>query len=224
VDRVAHPEYLRQKAVELRRTRRLTIDELADCLALPRTTIYYWVRDIEIPRSPGLAFGSPGHPAAQARAKGNRAMQAKWRKIREEEYRRGTEEFLTLCGEPTFRDFVCMYIGEGYKRSRNEVSLCNSDPAVVKLAQTWIVRLSANPVTYSIQYHADQSIDELRAFWSHRLGIRPDEVRFQRKSNSKQLTGRRWRSRYRVLKVCAADTRFRARLQAWIELVEADWG
>jgi hypothetical protein len=34
-----HPAYLREKARELRRHRRLTIDELADCLALPRTTI-----------------------------------------------------------------------------------------------------------------------------------------------------------------------------------------
>jgi hypothetical protein len=79
-------------------------------------------------------------------------------------------------------------------------------------------------VRYSIPYHSDQSIEEFREFWARRLGIDPGEVKFQRKSNSNQLRGRRWRSRYGVLKVHAADTRFRARLQAWIELVEADWG
>ncbi len=151
-------------------------------------------------------------------------MQARWRAIREESYREGRRMFAGLCLEPTFRDFVCMYIGEGYKRKRTQVSLCNSDPAVVKLAQTWISRFSVNPVKYSIQYHADQSLDELRRFWSERLDIDPDEIKFQRKSNSNQLKGRKWRSQYGVLNVHAADTRFRARLQAWIDLVEADWG
>jgi hypothetical protein len=43
-----YPPYLREKARTLRRERKLTLDELAECLALPRTTIYYWVRDLPI--------------------------------------------------------------------------------------------------------------------------------------------------------------------------------
>jgi hypothetical protein len=222
---VAHPDYIRRKAISLRRTQKLTIDEIADCLSLPRTTVYHWVREIEIPRKPGAAFPrSPVERPSAAQRKGTLAMQERWRTIREESYKEGLAEFPSLCGEPTFRDFVCMYIGEGYKRRRTQVALCNSDPAVVKLAQTWIKRFSINPVKYSIQYHADQQLDELRRFWSRRLDIEPDEIRFQRKSNSNQLSGRKWRSRYGVLNVHAADTRFRARLQAWIDLVEADWG
>jgi len=45
-----YPPYLREKARQLRRDRKLTIDQLAECLALPRTTIYYWVRDLRIPQ------------------------------------------------------------------------------------------------------------------------------------------------------------------------------
>jgi hypothetical protein len=74
-----------------------------------------------------------------------------------------------------------------------------------------------------VQHHADQSLDELRIFWSDLLSIDPSAVKFQRKSNSNQLKGRRWRSRYGVLTVRTADTRFRARLQAWIDLVQSDW-
>ena len=40
----------------MRIERRLTIDELAERLALPRTTIYYWVRDLPITGS-GLGGG-----------------------------------------------------------------------------------------------------------------------------------------------------------------------
>jgi hypothetical protein len=66
----------------------------------------------------------------------------------------------------TFRDFVCLYIAEGYKRNRNVVSICNSDPAVVQLATLWMSRLTERKREYSIQYHADQNPDELREFWS----------------------------------------------------------
>jgi transposase-like protein len=219
---VAHPDYVRQKAIELREVQQLTIDEIAECLSISRSTVFYWVKGIEITRKPGTESWAKG-PPTEAQRKGTLAMQERWRVIREQAYREGELEFEELCLVPTFRDFVCMYIGEGYKRRRTQVSLCNSDPAVVKLAQTWIARFSRNPVGYSIQFHADQSLDELRQFWSERLDIDPDEIKFQRKSNSNQLKGRKWRSQYGVLDVHAADTRFRARLQAWIDLVERDW-
>jgi transcriptional regulator with XRE-family HTH domain len=45
-----HPLYLTEKARKLRLEKKLTIDELAECLALSRTTIYYWVQDIPVPR------------------------------------------------------------------------------------------------------------------------------------------------------------------------------
>ena len=38
---MAHAPYLRDKARELRISKKLTIDELAERLSLPRTTIYY---------------------------------------------------------------------------------------------------------------------------------------------------------------------------------------
>jgi hypothetical protein len=45
---MVHPAYIREKARELRVAKRLTMDELADRLAIPRATIYYWVRDLPI--------------------------------------------------------------------------------------------------------------------------------------------------------------------------------
>jgi transcriptional regulator with XRE-family HTH domain len=73
---MTHPDYLREKARSLRISKKLTIDEIAERLALPRTTIYYWVRDLRIPRAP-----SAGWPES-ARRLGNLAMQAKYRRIR----------------------------------------------------------------------------------------------------------------------------------------------
>lgn len=144
---MAHPAYLRKKARSLRGERRLTIDELAERLALPRGTIYSWVREIPIART---------SRQSAAQRVGTLAMKAKYRKRREEAYRWGRQEFAKLAGDPSFRDFVCLYIAEGYKRSRNTVSLCNSDPAVMALATRWMSHFSARPLKASVQYHADQ--------------------------------------------------------------------
>ena len=71
--------------------------------------------------------------------------------------REDSAEFDSLQADATFRDFVCLYVAEGYKRNRNVVSLCNSDPAVVRLANRWICSFTGNLVDYGIQYHADQA-------------------------------------------------------------------
>jgi predicted DNA-binding transcriptional regulator AlpA len=212
-----HQLYIRQKARQLRVDKKLTIDELADCLALSRSTIYYWVRDIPVPRKTRAEWPE------SARLAGGRAVRKKFRLLREAAYAEGRATFADLCADPTFRDFVNLYIAEGYKRCRNQVALANSDPAVVKVADHWIRRFSASRITYSIQYHADQNLVHLRAFWGRELDIDPASIRLQRKSNSNQLSGRRWRSRYGVLTVAAGDTYLHARLQAWMDCLREQW-
>jgi excisionase family DNA binding protein len=215
---MSHPDYLRLKARQLRIERRYTIDELAERLALSRSTIYYWVRDLPIPGS-----GPGGEFPLSARRKGTLAMQRKYRLLREAAYQEGVESFEALSVDPTFRDFVCMYIGEGYKRNRNSVSICNSDPTVVTLGNRWLRRLSSRRPHYAIQYHVDQDLSELQAFWSRTLDVEPEVLRLQRKSNSNQMSGRMWRSQYGVLAVGVSDTLLRARLQAWMDLVRKSW-
>lgn len=202
----------------MRVERRLTIDQIAERLALPRTTIFYWVRDLTVPRS---KFDP--RPMTAARARAARANSRKHAAIRHAAYQRGASEFAALCEQDSFRDFVCLYLAEGYRRNRNNVGLGNSDPAVVALADRWIRRFARNPVTYSVQYHADQDLGELQEFWGGLLSVAPATVKMQRKSNSGQLGGRTWRSRYGVLSVRCCDTLFRARLQAWMDLLRASW-
>ncbi len=202
----------------MRVERQLTIDELAERLALSRSTIYYWVRDLPIPGS-----GSGGEWPEAVRRKGTVAMQRKYRLLREAAYAQGMREYEELAVDPTFRDFVCLYIAEGYKRDRNSVAICNSDPAVMQLATRWIRTLSSKALEVSIQYHADQDLNELCEFWGGALGLEPSVIKLQRKSNSGQLKGRTWRSKHGVLQVRMGDTSFRARLQAWMDRVRDEW-
>ena len=104
------------------------------------------------------------------------------------------------------------------------MALGNSNPRVVQLAAGWIRRFSRNPVTFYVQYHADQDLSELKAFWAGALGVVDDDIQAQRKSNSRGLAARSWRSIHGVLTVRACDTLFRARRQGWMDRVEEEWG
>jgi transcriptional regulator with XRE-family HTH domain len=210
---VTHPDYLREKARQMRVEKDLTIDEISERLGISRQTIAYWVTDLPLKKP-------PRRPDYESRAIAN---SLRYKERRDAAHEAGWEEFDELVLELTFRDFVCMYIGEGSKRSRNTVAICNSDPKVMILADYWIHRFATNPVGYSLQYHADQDLDELKGFWGRMLRIEPAEIRLQRKSNSNQLTGRCWRSRWGVLTIRACDTYFRARLQAWMDRLFEEW-
>jgi transposase-like protein len=211
---MAYPEYLRQRAIELRMVNKLSLDEIAERLALSKTTVYYWIKGIPLQRE---------RRATAGQRKGNRSMQKKYKLLRDQAYAQGLAQYDELLKVPTFRDFVVLYVAEGFKRNRNCVSIGNSDPNMVSLAAGWLASLTEKPLIYCIQYHADQNLDTLRAFWGQVLNIDGAVIRFQRKSNSGQLAGRRWRSAHGVLTVVVNDTYLRARLQAWIDRVRDDW-
>jgi hypothetical protein len=209
---MAYPAYLRARARELRLTKHLSLDELVAHLALPKTTIYYWIKDLPL-----------GRERRESPHNGTRAMQAKYRRLREAAYEQGLAEYEELLHIPMFRDFVVLYIAEGYKRSRNTASLCNSDPAIVAVAASWLQRLSGRVPIVSVQYHADQDTKTLAAFWGDRLGVDPAAVRFHPKTNSSELRTRTWRCAHGVAAVAVHDTQFRARLQAWMDQIRANW-
>jgi AcrR family transcriptional regulator len=211
---MAYPDYVRERARQLRVEKKLSLDEIAERLALPKTTVYYWVKDLPLarPRSnPGQQLGS-------------QAVRTKHARLREEAYAEGLASFDDLVREATFRDFVVLYIAEGYKRNRNTVSISNSDPAVIALSTNWLRRMSDHQPFIDVQYHADQDPEELRSFWSDVTGVSAEFVRCFPKSNSGKLRTRTWRCEHGVAAVKVHDTLFRARLAAWIDRVRQGWG
>jgi hypothetical protein len=103
------------------------------------------------------------------------------------------------------------------------VSVCNSDLAVMLLADRWMRRLAGRAIDYVVTYHPDQKPEVLAAFWSEYLGLPADAVRCTPKSNSGRLSGRVWRCEHGVLAIVSYDTYFRARLGAWIDSIKGEW-
>ncbi len=205
---MAYPRYLRDRACELRTEKHLSLIEIADRLSLPKTTVYYWIKDLPL-----------GRPRRTTPARVIEQSKHEFRRLRDDAYARGLAEYDDLIELPTFRDFVVLYIAEGYKRNRNRVSIANSDARVVAMAAGWLRILTPKALTYAIQYHADQRLDQLRQYWGDvdsDGGSRP-EVQQQLIASLKLAM----RARRRDISVY--DTYLRARLQAWIDRVRQDW-
>jgi hypothetical protein len=207
-------DHLRQKAIELRTVKRLALDDIVERLSLPRTTVYEWIKDIPIPAT---------EKQSEAQRKKAELVRVKYAALRDDAYQQGWDEAPELLKVVSFRDFVVLYMAEGYKRGRNSVSFVNSDASTVKLANHWICQFAKNKMDYRIQCHADHDEDELIRYWAEVVGIAPDLIRVMRKSNSGQLAGRRFRSQYGLLTVRVGDTYLRARLQAWMDYVKQQW-
>ncbi len=197
-------------ARSLRVEQRLTVDELAVRLSLPRSTIYYWVRDLPLrrdARSGGSAETS--HKASRARS----AVA----------YEEGLETFEELSAQPTFRDFICVYLVQGDQRDRTRVALTNPDPAVMRLVSCWIGRLTSKAPFLSLQYGPGQSLKDLRRFWSETTGVEPRAIRVRRFA-APEFDERAVPDRpHGLLTVGVEDMLLRARLQGWMYRARESW-
>src|SRR5919198_3990542 len=108
---MAYPAYLREKARRLRIERKLSLLEIAERLALPKTTVYYWIKDL--PDSEIKYRDTPGR--ARAREKAARSNVARFKALRDAAYADGHRVFDELAADPSFRDFVTLFLAEGYK-------------------------------------------------------------------------------------------------------------
>lgn len=211
-----YPAYIKQKAIELRTQKNMTLDEIVDHLKLPKTTVYGWIKHIPIPRT---------HAQTVAQQQKAELIRVKHEKIRHLAYQEGLEEAPELMMNPLFRDFVSLYIAEGSKTQRNMVEIGNSDAAVMKMSTYWI-RKYMNPeraIEYRVQIHADHDEDEIKEYWATILNIQPEQVKVMRKSNSGKMTKRNFRSVHGVLSVRVSDTHFRSRLGGWIDYLKKLW-
>lgn len=207
-------DHIRAKAIELRAEKHLTLDAIVERLQLPRITIYSWIKDIPIPTT-----------EKQTAAQRRRAQQNSQRAaaIRDSYYQEGLAEARELLENPMLRDFVNLYMAEGGKRDRNRVEFVNSDVAMMQLANHWIIFFSENKIRYRLQCHIDNDEEQLKLFWSEKLNIQPHQIKVSRKSNSNQLSGRQWRAVHGVLTIETGDTRFKSRLNAWMDTLRKQW-
>jgi hypothetical protein len=211
------PPHIKEKAIRLRLEKNLTVPEIVEMLKVSQGTVHSWMLDY-----PLQARNKERSPAQKESDQLNRDRAAK---KRQDAYDEGWQQAPELFKDPEFRDFINIYLAEGYKKSRNQVSIANSDADIIIMAHHYM-KLFANPdniMEYSVQTHIDQDEDDIKRYWGKLLGLEPQTIKTLRKSNSGELSGRNWRSEYGVLTIRIGDTYFRSKMQAWIDYLKKQW-
>jgi hypothetical protein len=233
----------------LRVEQQLTVDQLALRLALPRSTVYYWVRDLALRGAAGVELdtgyaatsvqgasdagadvdlGAAVRAASRGASAAERTGGAPLRRERvrptsDAAYEDALRSFDDLAAQPTFRDFVCLCITRGCTREQAKVSLSDSDPAVMRLANRWMLRLTDRSPLLLLRYEPGRSLAELRRFWGAVVGVEARTIHVHDDADRAGARISGGSPRHGVLTVAVDDPLLRARLQAWMRKTRDGW-
>ncbi|HEX2119245.1 MAG TPA: hypothetical protein VHF91_08675 [Acidimicrobiales bacterium] len=163
---------LREMAVAMRKEGR-SYREIREVVAVSKSTLSLWLRDVPLTEEQQLALALRGPAATTARWEANRANKARHRLRVQAEARAQIAE---LSESELFVAGVVAYWAEGTKnkpwRHGQSVKFMNSDPQMIRLFLAWL-RLIGVPLDRLIfRVHIHQSADVVEAvtFWSDVVG------------------------------------------------------
>lgn len=211
---------------EVRRLREegKSLNEICYSTGVSKATAYGWIKDMPIPEVVRSKLISGDQKAGNSRfwnkdtiLRRAAAMKETYAKRRREKYEMGREEAPEILKDASMRDFVCLYIAEGFKKTIHSVSVINTDPMLVGFCGKIMSKYASRPIRYRLLCSLDER-DSLMQYWSEFLKIPKDEIQFQSK---KQVSKRR--SEFGLMVVRVGDTVFRSRLQAWMDELREQW-
>ena len=151
-----------QRARELR-AQAWTLQDIATELAVSKSSVSLWVRDVEFTPNP------------RRRTRAPRPSSLHMRKLVEIEHlnRAGSDQIGQLTQRELLIVGVALYIGEGFKRD-GQVGMANTDPQVLHLFVTWLRRcfqIDELKLRVRLYLHEGLDLEAAEQFWSELLGV-----------------------------------------------------
>lgn len=211
-------KHLRKKAIQLRENG-YSRNDISSMLGRSKSTVYYWIRDVEI-KKPNAFLMRTKRNNKEAARKAALAVRRKFEILHEQSREKARSDWDGGLKESSdFRLFLMLYWCEGWRKSRHCVAIANSDSNLIRLADEWLRRINTanKKMDYSIQVHADQNVVELVDYWERVVGSK--EISIMHKSNSGQLRGRNWASMHGVFTIRLWDAFTRTKMDEWLKLL-----
>lgn len=208
-------DHVKAKAIELRRQRH-SLDEIASMLSMNKTTVFYWIKDMEKPPL-------NRQKNAEARGKAIRSVVLKYKKLRDEAYQRASASAVEDLKDASLRDFICLYMGEGSKYSRNWVGFINSDPELVRISHSLIRKMTKRKIRYVLHLYPDHNKADEVKFWASCLCIDPNRIKAIPKPGANKFKKRNTRLKHGVFSFGTADTYLKSRIDAYTDFIKKQW-
>lgn len=205
---MAKPEK-KKRARELRREGK-SVKWIADTIAVARSSVSVWVRDIELTEEQEEYLRN-SNERREAQKKGAEANVIKHRKLREKYQEEGREK--AREGDPLHLAGCMLYWAEGSK-SRNDVGFVNSDIDLMIYFLEFLRKSLAVP-EHKIKFRVnaylgnDLSKEDIIQFWQNALNLTEENMKkssFDKKPSSSKQQGRKLP--YGVGEITVSSTRF----------------
>ena len=209
---------LKEKALYLRENKNLTLTEITEQLGLNKTTVYYWIKDIKIPRT---------DRQKNQQLKAARAYRLKYKRLRNESYQRGWEEAPIILQDRKMRDFVVFYLAEGYRKGLHAVSVVNVNVKAMMFVNDCMKKIAGDKkLIYNLRIYPDHNEIEMKIFWSQMLKVDLNDIRVSFKEVYR-VENKRKRSnhacKYGIMTIAIYDTYLKQRLLAWMDYLQEEW-
>jgi hypothetical protein len=207
----------KNKAIALRK-QGMSMGEIASTLVVSKSSVSYWVRNVELTDKQRLVLNKNGH-SIDAIEKRRITRMANTQTKRAEIILKAGNEVRQLQEDPLWCIGVALYWGEGGK-TQQVARLSNSDPAIIKIMIRFFERYSgvqknkyrAHVHTYSHKNGA-LAVD----YWSKISGISKDKFYKTYIKQSSASMKKRETLPHGTLQIYLHESTFFFRLMGWID-------
>jgi predicted transcriptional regulator len=203
------------------RQKGISMGEIANRLGVAKSSVSYWVRDIELTKSQRRKLNQNGH-SVDAIEKRRIARLANTKKKRDEIIQNAMREAESLSRDALWCIGVALYWGEGGK-TQNCARLSNSDPVVIKLMMKFFKRYSGVRVSeYRAHIHtfSEGNVQPALSYWSQISGIPEKSFYKTYVKKSKSTKNKRMTLPYGTVQICIHNTTFFYRMMGWLKGIE----
>lgn len=210
----------KESAITLRH-KGVSMGEISRRLGVAKSTVSYWVRDIQLSESHTLKLQQNSHSRlAIERRRTSRMANSKFE--REKIFSQAYESAATHKSSPLWCVAVSLYWGEGGKTQRT-VRISNSDPAVIILMMKFFREFCDAPLEkFRGHVHAFAHSDEKAAvaYWSKVSGIPQTQFFKTYIKNSSASKKIRTTLPYGTCQIYVHDSVLFIKMMAWIEFLK----
>jgi len=208
----------REAAVVLR-SKGYTLTAICKTLSISKTTVFYWLKNTD-------AYGRIKHlpPTKETREKASTSIRNKYAAVRDADYAKGLTEYAACSRTPLVKEFLMLFLTEGYRKTRNTVKITNSNPTLILLAQAWLNRWTADisKIKGAVSTYPDHDIKHLKTFWDQLLNISETRIVCFVKAGPGLLKGRKKPLPYGTCSIMVHSTPLRSRLEAWTRCMQEE--
>lgn len=193
--------------------------EIVQEIRMSKGTISLWFKDVDWSKDIQAQLAKRARDISTARlivlnTARKKKLQQLYRKAEEE----AAQEFAKFRNDPLFIAGIFTYWGEGDKRDKNSLRLCNTDPIMIKIYVEFLQKICNVPperICPWLLLYPDLNEHICKKFWIKNAGLASCSFK-----KSIFIEGRHKRNRltYGVCNISVHDSYLKAKLLRWIKL------